>query len=240
MQADDISTEFMVRFWPWFDANRKRLIALGVVVLVALLVWYYLKTSQESHALAAGQAYSEFQLNQPKTESAQQVAEGYQKIAADYSGTLTAQRARLQAAEILFGAGQYAAAQTQFESFLKADATSPLAGTARLGVGACQESLGKLDDALATYRQVKTGFPSTAEGINANFSSARVLELQGKLANAISAYQEVMNSPLAGSLASEAANRVALLKVRLAAQTEAAQPAVQPAAATAASPAAKK
>lgn len=229
MRSDDLSTEFMIRFWPWFDANRKRLIVLGVVVLVALLVWFYLKTSQESHALAAGQAYTQFQLNQPKTESAQQVAEGYQNIARDYSGTLTAQRAQLQAAEILFSAGNYAAAQTQFENFLKANATSPLAGTARLGVGACQESQGKLADALATYRQVKTGYPSTAEGINANFSSARVLELQGKLADAISAYQEVMNSPLAGSLASEAANRAALLKVRLAAQTEAAQPAATPA-----------
>lgn len=225
MQSDDISTEFMLRFWPWFDANRKRLIALGVVVLVALLVWYYLKTSRESHTLAAGQAYTEFQLNQPKTESTQQVAEGYQNIAKEFAGTLTAQRAQLQAAEILFNAGNYAAAQTQFESFLKANATSPLAGTARLGVGACQESQGKLDDALATYRQVKTGYPSTAEGINANFSSARVLELQGKLANAISAYQEVMNSPLAGSLASEAASRAALLQVKLAAQTEAAKPA---------------
>lgn len=218
MQTEDVSTEFLVKFWPWLEANRKRLVIVGVVLLVALFVWYYLKTSQEQRELAAGQAYTALQMIPAKTLSAQQLSDDYLKIAKDYSSTLAGQRAQLQAATVLFEAGRYADAQKQFQGFLDANAGSPLAATAKLGVAACQESQGKLDDALTAYRQLDTSYPDTAEGINANFSAGRVLELQGKLTDAVTAYQEIMRSPLSGSLASEAAARVAMIQSKLTAQ----------------------
>lgn len=218
MQTEDVSTEFLVEFWPWLEANRKRLIIIGVALLLVVFVWFYLKTSREQHELAAGQAYTQFQLNQTPTVPAQQVADGYLKIARDYSGTVAGQRAQLQAAAALFDAGRYADAQKQFENFMNANVGSPLAATAKLGLAACEESQGKLDEALDAYRQIDTSYPDTAEGINANFSVGRVLELQGKLTDAVAAYQEIMRSPQAGSLASEAAARVALIQSKLPAQ----------------------
>lgn len=218
MQTQDVSTEFLVKFWPWLEANRKRLIIVGVAALVALFVWYYLKTSREQKELAAGQAYTQFQMNQPQTLPAQQVVDGYRNIAGQYSGTVAGERAELQAAATLFDAGRYADAQKQFENFVSANPGSSLMAMARLGVAACEESQGKLDEALSHYRQLDTSYPDTAAGVNANFSAGRILELQGKLSDAVTIYQEVVRSPLAGSLASEAANRAAMIQVKLAAE----------------------
>jgi predicted negative regulator of RcsB-dependent stress response len=222
MQTEDVSTEFMVKFWPWLEANRKRLVIAGVVALAVLFVWFYMKTSREQRELAAGQAYTQFQLDQPPTLATQQVVDGYLGIAKKYSGTVAAQRAELQAAATLFDAGRYADAQKQFEGFLRANAGGSLALMARLGVAACLESQGKLEEALSLYRQLQAGNPDTAEGINASFSMGRILELQGKLADAVTAYQQIMRSPLGGSLAQEAASRAAMLQTKLAAQKPAA------------------
>lgn len=222
MQTEDVSTEFLLKFWPWLEANRKRLIIAGVVVLAVLFVWYYMKTSREQHELAAGQAYTQFQLNQPPTPATQQVVDGYLEIAKKYSGTVAAQRAELQAAVLLFDAGRYADAQKQFESFLGSNSGGSLAVAAKLGVAACQESQGKLDEALSLYRQLQASNPETSEGVNAALSIGRILELQGKFSDAVTAYQQIMRSPLAGSLAQEAASRAALLQTKLTAQKPAA------------------
>lgn len=213
----------MVKFWPWWEANRKRLIIAGVALLVVLFVWYYLKTSREQRELSAGQAYTAFQLNQPPKPTAQQVVDGYLLIAKQYSGTIAAERASLQAAAVLFNATRYAEAQTQFQNFLSANPGSSMAATANLGVAACQESQGKLDEALSTYRQVSVSYPDTADGITAKFSAGRILELQGKLTDAVAAYQDVTRAPLAGSLASEAANRIAMIQAKLPAPKPAAK-----------------
>ena len=208
----------MFKFWPWFEANRKRLIGVGVVALAILFVWYYITSSRQQKEIAAGQAYTQFQLNQPPTSSAQQVADGYLHLAKEYAGTVAAQRAQLEAAAILFNADRYADAQKQFQSFLAGTAGGSLAATAKLGVAACQEAQGQLDAALSSYREVTTGYRDTTDAMAAKFSMGRILELQGKLADAVTSYKEVAQSQLAGSLASEAANRIALIQVKLAAQ----------------------
>ncbi|HEY5345603.1 MAG TPA: hypothetical protein VIK62_04590, partial [Verrucomicrobiae bacterium] len=56
-------------------------------------------------------------------------------------------------------------------------------------------------------------YPDSSEALPAKFSLGRVLEAQGKLTEATSCYQEVTRSPLAGSLASEAAQRLAQIAI---------------------------
>jgi predicted negative regulator of RcsB-dependent stress response len=217
MQTQDASAEFLLKFWPWLEANRKRLIIAGVAAVVIFFVWFYFSSQRQQAELAAGQAYTEFQLNQPPTLPAQQVADGYLQIANKYAGTLAGQRARLQAAGILFGAGRYAEAQAQFQSFLAAANGSPLAASAQAGIAASLEAQGKLDDALAAYRKVASGYPDSIDAIQAKFAQGRVLESQGKLSDAVNAYQDVVRSPLAGTFASEAGQRIALIQTKLAA-----------------------
>jgi len=61
------------------------------------------------------------------------------------------------------------------------------------------------------------------EVVAAKFAQGRVMELQGKLTEASAYYQEVARSPLAGSMASEAAQRIALIQVKLSAAKPAAK-----------------
>lgn len=223
MQTQDAPAEIMFKLWPWFEANRKRLIIAAVAAVVAFFIWFFITSQRQQNELAAGEAYTKLQLNPTPNPTVQQVADGYLQLANRYSGTLAAQRAQLQAATLYYGAGRYADAQALFQKFLASANGSPLAPGARLGVAASLEAQGKLEAAATEYHSVTTIFPDAAEVIPAKFAQGRVMELQGKLTEASAYYQEVARSPLAGSMASEAAQRIAMIQVKLAA----AKPAVK-------------
>jgi len=225
MQTQDASAEFLLKFWPWLEANRKHLIGTAVVVCVVLFVWYFLATQREQKAIEAGQAYTSLQLNQPPTSTAAQLAAMYSKLADQYAGTLAAQRAQLQAAAVMFDVGSYDVAQAQFQKFLDNNSGSPLAPAAKLGLAASLEAQNKLADAVKEYRALTAQFPNSTEALTAKFSLGRVLELQGQMTEAVSCYQEVARSQLAGSLAQEAAQRLAQIQVKTPA---AAKPVVKP------------
>jgi TolA-binding protein len=223
MQTQDASAEFLIKFWPWLEANRQRLIITSVGVVGVLFIWYFISVQKEQKAINAGQAYTQLQLNAPPNSTLQQVADAYMGIASQYVGTVAAQRAQLQAGTLLFDGGRYSDAQAVFQQFLGANGGSPLASAAQLGVAASLEAQNKLNDAAAAYRLVFTSHPDASEVLPAKFALARTLEAQGKSAEATSYYQEVMRAPLAGSLAQEAAERLAMIQTASAA----AKPAVK-------------
>jgi predicted negative regulator of RcsB-dependent stress response len=223
MQTQDAPAELLVKFWPWFEANRKRLILVGVAALVIFFIWFFISSQRQQKELAAGQAYTKLQLSLPPNPTVQQVADAYLKIANDYAGTVAAQRAQLQAAALYFSAGRYADAQALFQKSLASAGGSPLAAGARMGVAACLEAQGKLDAAAAEYHAVATSNPEAVEAIASKFAQGRVLELQGKLNEASAYYQEVTRAPLAGSMAQEAAQRLALIQTKIAATKPAAK-----------------
>ena len=214
----------MFKFWPWFEANRKRLLIIAAVAVVGFFTWLFIANQRQDMELHAGQAYTQCQVSQPATMTARQVADGYMNVAKKYPDTEAGQRARLQSGVVLFGAGDYADALARFQDFLHTDSNSSLAVLARLGVAACLEAQGKLEEALAAYRAAASAAPNSAEAVLANYSQGRVLEMQGKVGEALNVYKEVEKSPLAGSLASEAAQRVALLQAKLAGTQPAAKP----------------
>lgn len=224
MQTQDAPAEIMFKFWPWLEANRNRLIIAGVAVVLLFVVWLFVTSRQTQNAIAAGQAYTQFQLNQPPNQTMKQVADGYLQIATKYSGTTAAQRAQLQAGAILFNGGSYADAQKVFENFVATEGGSALTVFARLGIGASLEAQQKLDEALAAYRAAVSLAPNSPEAVSAKFSQGRILESQGKLSEALGLYQDVARSPFGGSMASEAGQRAAMIQGKLAA----AKPAVQP------------
>lgn len=218
MQTQDVSDDFLLRFWPWLEANRKLLITIGVALLLGFIAWYYIKTRQQQEQLAAGQAYTAFQMDQPPTVHSQQVVDGYLKIAQNFSGTKAAQRAQLQAALTLFQGGHYADAQKQFQKFLSANGSSSLVPSAQLGVAASLEAQSKLDQALTEYRTIATSYPGTTTAIQAKYSSGRLLQLQNKDSEALTFYQDVAGSPLGGSLASLSRQRIAEIQSKLASE----------------------
>jgi predicted negative regulator of RcsB-dependent stress response len=163
MQTQDAPAEILFKFWPWFEANKNRLIAIGVALLAVLGIYSFLTWQHDQKETAAGEALTQLLVTPVAGANAGQMADAFARVAAKYPGTAAGQRAQLQAASALFDAGRYPEAQAQFQKSLADSAAGALAATAQLGVAACLEAQGK-PEAVAAYQKVVSGYPgSTCE-----------------------------------------------------------------------------
>jgi TolA-binding protein len=165
--------------------------------------------------------------DQRNNTSVQQAAL-FLKIARDNQNTISGQRAFLQSATMLFEAGQYADAQTQFQQFLNQYPDNFFAGEAALGLAASLDAQGKADLAAAAYQRVISNYPDPIVASYAKYSLAQTDERLGKSADALKLYEEIARSSSGGPLGSEAGLRAMELKSK--------QPAAAPAATTTALP----
>lgn len=198
MQTQDATTLFLFKWWPWFEANRKWLIAVAVVAALAALVIWFMVNQREARQVAAGQA-----LTQAMFASSGQSADAYMKVATEYPGTTAGQRALLQSAAALFEAGRFADAQAQFQKYVDAHPGGEFIGQALLGVATSLDSQGKADLAASAYQRVITNGSDPVAVSAAKFGLARIDEVQGRLNDALVLYQDVasVNNPLASEAA---------------------------------------
>ena len=220
MQTQNAPTDLIFKLWPWLEANRNKLIGGAVAIAVAAGIFYYATARQAQKEIDAGEALTQLLITPNANASAGQIADAFTQLAGRYSGTVAGKRAQLQAAASLFEASRYADAQAQFQIFLAADSSGPLAASAQLGVATCLEAQGKLDDAATAYRKVTSQFADSAAALSAKFSLGRLAEAKGNNTEAMNYYQEIARNNLAGSLAQEAAMRAADLKTKLASATK--------------------
>jgi predicted negative regulator of RcsB-dependent stress response len=221
MQTQDAPAEFLFKLWPWFEANRNRIIAGVAALLVVAGAYSFYSWYHGQRETAAGQALTLALVNASKAD-ASKLAVTFEQLAAKYSGTVAGGRAQLQAASTLFDAGHYAEAQVQFQKYASANSSGSLSAIAQLGLAASLEAQNKLNEAAAAYRKVAGQSAEASAQLTAKFSLGRIAELSGKPADAVSYYQEVSRSSLAGSLATEAAMRAMEIKTRMAAAPKAA------------------
>jgi predicted negative regulator of RcsB-dependent stress response len=207
MQAQDSTTLFLLKLWPWFEANRNRLIAGGVIAVIAIFILWYVACQHESKEIAAGQA-----LTQVALSGGAQLAEACLKISEQYPGTIAAQRALMQSAAALFVAGKYSDAQTRFQKYLDAHPDADFSGQALLGVAASLDAQGKADLAASAYQRIIGNVSDAVVVSAAKFGLARMEESQGKLNDALVLYQEIASANAGTSLGSEAAMR--LMEIR--------------------------
>lgn len=205
----------MFKLWPWLEANKNRLIGAALAVAAAAALYSFLSWRHDQTEINAGQALTQLMVSPPSGATVEQSADAFAQVAANYAGTMAAQRAQLQAAADYFSAGRYADAQVQFQKALAANSTGALGATAALGGASSLEAQGKLDDAANAYRQVVSQFADEAAALPAKFALGRIAEQQGKYTEATSFYQELARNNLAGSLASEAAMRALEIKSKL-------------------------
>jgi TolA-binding protein len=210
MQAQDATTLFFLKLWPWAEANKNRLIAGAVALVIAIAVIWFAACQSESKEIAAGQA-----LTQVTLSGAGLQADAYLKVAGQHPGTAAGRRALLQGAAALFDEGKFADAQTQFQKFLDAHSASEFSGQAALGVAASLDAQGKADLAVAAYQRVISGYSDNVITGDAKFNVARIEESQDKLTDAAALYQEVANTVPGTSIGSEAAMRLMELKGKL-------------------------
>ena len=163
MQLQDAPTHYLLKLWPWFEANKLRLLWGAGIVLVAATVISFNHHRRTQREIDAGTALTELLLANPHNTTADKQAGEFMKIASEFPTTAAGQRAMLQSAAILFGAQKYPEAQAEFQQFLSQYPGSTLAPQATLGLAACQDAQGKTDAAIAAYKQVFERYSDTAE-----------------------------------------------------------------------------
>ncbi len=203
------------KLWAWFEKN-KRQVTWGAAALVAvgLGVWLFVwqQNEKEVSASEALSAAAMPQLMMPGAGPA--TADGLLKIAASYPKSSAAARAVLMAGASLFVEGKYTEAQGLFERFTREYRDSPFMGQALLGIAACQDAMGKTNDAITAYKDIVDRHPGETVVPQAKFALARLYELQNKPEQARILFEDVARNDPAGSLGSEAGMRLEELLAR--------------------------
>src|ERR1700678_3625299 len=140
MESQDSATLFFFKIWPAIEANKNRIIAGAVVILLLVLLAVFFSWEKGQKEINAGQAYSQMLVSLQPNSSPAQMADQYLKVATDYPGTGAGQRALLQGAADLFAAGNYADAQTQFQKFADENPGSSMIAIAMLGIATSIEA----------------------------------------------------------------------------------------------------
>ena len=143
MQAQDTATAYFFKLWSWVETNIKQvLMGLGVVVVAIALVSYYF-WRQNQLEIDAGQALTQVVVSSPGYSEANQLIDAYSKVAADYPGTQSGQRALILGATALFEGGKYPEAQAQFQKYLDTCSRRRVFRIGRLGGGQQPRSPGE-------------------------------------------------------------------------------------------------
>jgi hypothetical protein len=114
------------------------------------------------------------------------------KLDKDKHSTQVAKRAELARAGVLFDLGRFADAEAAYKKFLEgAGENDPLRFLGREGVGLCLEAQGKLDEALASFKDLE---PKGGDFYRdrALYDQARVLVKKGDKKGAEAAYRDIL------------------------------------------------
>jgi TolA-binding protein len=214
MELQDAPATYLFKLWPWLEANKIRIASGAGILLVAAGAIYFYSWQQNEKEINAGMELTQLMLADSRGLTPAQQAVPYLKIAREYPGTGAGQRAFLQNAALLFEAGQYPEAQTQFQQFLQQYPDSFFSGQAALGLAASLDAQKKLDLAAGAYQRVLTGNSDPLAANYAKFSLAQIKEQQGKLTEALSLYDEVYRSVPNSQMGSQAGLRAMELKVK--------------------------
>lgn len=182
----------------WFQANRKRVTIIAVVVfvigaIIAIMLWHNDQTESDANAelMALPSIYSG--ANAGFTHP---TAGALDEIAKQYPGTPAGEHAEILAASVLFSDAKYSDAEQAFKKFLTDHPNSQLAAQADLGIAASIEAEGKTPDAISKYQDIISRYASDAFIVNpAKLTLARLFEQQNKPDQALKYYDELAQNP---------------------------------------------
>ncbi len=128
-----------------------------------------------------------------------------------YGHSSTADEATLFRAGVYYDLGRMDDAAGAYDKFLKDAHPSPLVATAKEGLGLCREQQGKLDEALAMYKQIE---PKTGDFYRdrALWDQARVLVKKGDKKQAAERLKELVAKVPSSPLKDEAQTQIAQLE----------------------------
>jgi tetratricopeptide (TPR) repeat protein len=195
----------LLRLWVWAETNKKQALwGVGITVVLALVIGFLLWRHGEQE-VKAGEALSEIFVPQMLSGGAArpEAAQGFLRIAADYSGYDAGAQATLLAGGDFFIQGNYDAAKVQFERFAREHRGSPLETSALLGVAACLDAQHKTNEAKTAYKSLIDQHPNDPVALQAKFALGRLYAAQNQPELARNFFEEVARTR--GSLLSSEA-----------------------------------
>jgi predicted negative regulator of RcsB-dependent stress response len=172
----------MVAFLAWFEVNKKRVIVgtgVGVVVLFSAFLWFQHEAQKE---VFASQALSDVRV--PFSAAGVVPAgttEALIKVANEHRGTKAAARALLLCAGVQFSGHTdqgYTEAHKLFAQLLQEYPNTPWAAEANLGVAASLAALGRTNEAMLKYEEIRKRFANAPIIDDAKIALARLYESQ--------------------------------------------------------------
>jgi len=215
MELHDAESQFLFKVLPAVEANKKPIIIGAVAVVVVILLAVIFSWQRNQKEINAGEAYSQVVVSAAATSNPASQADEYLSVAANFPGTIAAQRAQLQGAADLFTAGRYADAQIQFQKFADAYPGNSLVAFAMLGVGSSLDAQNNLNAAADAYRNVTEGYGNSTAAVPAKYALASIYERQGKIKDAVNYYQEIARSGSGTALGQQAGQRAVELSATL-------------------------
>lgn len=207
MESDVTQSAALYNLLAWLEVNKKRLLVWGVVLAAAAAAATIFIVGQMQREESASKALSEIRPGTgPSALPSSETAEAYLELARKYSGTKAAERALLQGAGILFGAGQYAPAQKEFDRFQKEYPTSPWIPQALFGVAACLDAQKMSGEALRSFEDLRKRYPNDPVMDEAKLALGRLYEAQNPK-EALALYEDLLKTNPYGGMGSEAGMR---------------------------------
>lgn len=194
-QEKEQDLDLWIQLQTWAETRRKQ---IGIGSSVLLVVAFVLYTNDHLQAAKRRDAEAAlFALNaaaKPSESPKPVAAADYLKVASEYAGTPTAERALLLAAGALFTENKYPEAEKRFQQFIADFPASPFVRQARLGVAASQDAQGNADAALAAYEQLIAAGAGTSEGNQAKLAAALLYDGKSQADKALKYYDELMRA----------------------------------------------
>jgi len=214
MEIQDAPAAYFFKLWPKIEANWIRIALGGGIVIVAAGLISFFSWQRNQNEIAAGKTLTQFMMSATRNTTGNELVDGLLKIAGDYRNTSAGQMAWLQGAALLFAAGRYADAQTQFQKFLDAHPDGFFSAQAALGVGTSLDAQGKIELAADAYQRAIRNPSDVLAANSAKYALAQIDERQNKFSDALNLYEEVARNNPNSSLGSEAGLRAMELKMK--------------------------
>lgn len=196
----------------WALVHKQKIIQGTVVLLAVGAVIAFLRWRSNQAATEADKALFKLHAAPARGEtSPDPKAEGYLRVATDYSGTRAGERAYFLAAGALFKEGKYADAGKQFESFRSTYPQSTLMADAVFGSAAALEAQGKTTEAAAAYQDLISKYPTAGVSTQAKLALAAIHEAAAKPDQALKLYDELVRPDAQTAWAAEVGTRRARL-----------------------------
>lgn len=194
MSENILESGKLYELWAWYESNRKKIHTWAIILTIIGVSIAYVIWSGNQKKINANTAL--FELGEPISIIAkgEVPAADLLKIAENYSGTSTAERAILEAGAVYFTTGEYQKAYDTFKNFQNSFPTAgPLLSIASYGEAVSLDAMNKVDEAIALYQKLITD--NTLVSLQSKINLASLYLAKEQPDKALELYEEISRTP---------------------------------------------